>query len=65
MTKLFSIFKETPVLFKERKKNKAKIAKKQNKKKTNRKERNLKCNRCLEFRTTPFSLKKVESIENR
>ena len=32
MTKLFSIFKEAPVKFKERKKKQSKIAKKQNKK---------------------------------
>ena len=74
MTKFFSIFKEAPVKLKERKKKQSKIKKKESKnckkknkqkQKQNRKERNLKCDCYFEFRTTPFSLKKVESIENR
>ena len=72
MTKFFSIFKEAPVKLKERKKKQSKIKKKESKnckkkqkQKQNRKERNLNYDCYFEFRTTPFSLKKVESIENR
>ena len=79
MTKLFSIFKETPVRLKERKKKQNKTKRKdektrqnqkerkkiQKKKNINRNERNQRCDRFFNPRNSLFFKKKIESIENR